>query len=138
MLRKVNNYIIDWNLFGETINSWSFLYTHCIRSGDMEGKVNLLIDCPVWSNYLPHYYILYWNLPKVTCLKCRTWHKYLIPKCSGSQHTDNLLPLKYTNQLIDYIYDWGCRGCNRMVIRFTTTYAISAYHHQSCEFGSRP
>jgi len=24
----------------------------------------------------------------------------------------------------------------RMVIGFTTTYVISAYHHQSCEFGS--
>ena len=24
---------------------------------------------------------------------------------------------------------WGCRGCDRMVIRFTSTYAVSAYHH---------
>ena len=23
----------------------------------------------------------------------------------------------------------GCRGCDRMVVGFTTTYAISAYHH---------
>ena len=27
---------------------------------------------------------------------------------------------------------WGHRGC--MVVRFTTTWAISAYHHKSCEF----
>jgi len=27
--------------------------------------------------------------------------------------------------------------CDRMVVGFTTTYAISAYHHWSCEFESR-
>ena len=31
-----------------------------------------------------------------------------------------------------------CRGHDRMVVRFTTTYAISAYHHWCCEFESRP
>ena len=29
------------------------------------------------------------------------------------------------------------RGRNRMVVGFTTTYAISAYHHWCCEFESR-
>jgi len=28
---------------------------------------------------------------------------------------------------------WGHRGCDRMVGGFTTTYAISAYHHWCCE-----
>jgi hypothetical protein len=28
---------------------------------------------------------------------------------------------------INYIVD--CRGRDRMVVRYTTTYAISAYHH---------
>ena len=28
----------------------------------------------------------------------------------------------------------GRRGHDRMVVVFTTTYAISAYHHQLCEF----
>ena len=28
----------------------------------------------------------------------------------------------------------GCGGCDCMVVRFTTTYAISAYNHWSCEF----
>jgi len=28
----------------------------------------------------------------------------------------------------------GRRGHDRMVVGFTTTYAISAYHHQRCEF----
>jgi len=31
----------------------------------------------------------------------------------------------------------GCRGCDRMVVGFTTTYAISSYHHWCCEFESR-
>jgi hypothetical protein len=29
---------------------------------------------------------------------------------------------------------WCCRGHDRMVVEFTTTYAISADHHWSCEF----
>ena len=31
----------------------------------------------------------------------------------------------------------GRRGRDRMVVGFTTTYAISVYHHKSCEFESR-
>jgi hypothetical protein len=31
----------------------------------------------------------------------------------------------------------GRRGRDRMVVGFTTTYAISAYHHRCCEFESR-
>jgi len=35
------------------------------------------------------------------------------------------------------IQSWGCCDCDRMVVGFTTTYAISAYHHQSCNFKPR-
>ena len=42
---------------------------------------------------------------------------------------------------IHYIYIvygiGGHHGCDRMVVGFTTTCAISAYHHLSCEFESR-
>ena len=31
----------------------------------------------------------------------------------------------------------GRRGHDHMVVWFTTTYAINAYHHYSCEFESR-
>jgi hypothetical protein len=31
-----------------------------------------------------------------------------------------------------------CHGRNRMLVGFTTTYAISAYYHWCCEFDSRP
>ena len=31
----------------------------------------------------------------------------------------------------------GCRrGCDRMVVGFTSTYTVSGYHHESCEFES--
>jgi hypothetical protein len=37
-----------------------------------------------------------------------------------------------------FIQFWmGRRGCYRMVVGFTTTYAISTYHHLGCEFESR-
>jgi hypothetical protein len=32
---------------------------------------------------------------------------------------------------------WGRCGCDRMVVGFTTTYAIGANHHWCCEFESR-
>ena len=32
---------------------------------------------------------------------------------------------------------WDRRGRDRMVVGYTTTYAISAYHHWCCEFESR-
>ena len=35
------------------------------------------------------------------------------------------------------IYYRGRRSRDRMVVGFTTTYAISAYHHLCCEFKSR-
>jgi len=28
----------------------------------------------------------------------------------------------------------GLRGCDHMIVGFTTTYTISAYRHYSCEF----
>jgi hypothetical protein len=31
----------------------------------------------------------------------------------------------------------GHRGSDRMVVGYTTTYAISAYHHKRCEFEPR-
>ena len=31
----------------------------------------------------------------------------------------------------------GCRGRDRMVVGFITTYAIISYHHWCCEFESR-
>ena len=37
-----------------------------------------------------------------------------------------------------YHCDRGRRGRDRMVVGFTTTYAISAYHHGCREFESRP
>jgi len=33
-------------------------------------------------------------------------------------------------------FERGRRGCDHMVVGFTTTYAISAYHHLRCEFDS--
>ena len=37
----------------------------------------------------------------------------------------------------DHHFIRGRRGCDRMVVGFTTTYAIGAYHHWCLEFESR-
>jgi hypothetical protein len=41
------------------------------------------------------------------------------------------------HNLYTCILSRGCRGCDRMVVGITTTYAISAYHHKICKFESR-
>jgi hypothetical protein len=33
-------------------------------------------------------------------------------------------------------HETGCHGRDRMVVGFTTTYAIGAYHHKCCDFES--
>jgi len=46
----------------------------------------------------------------------------------------------YTGTLLKgcIIYDFGGHhGRDRMLVGFTATYAISAYHHWCCEFESR-
>ena len=46
--------------------------------------------------------------------------------------------LIYSYLALQNITAFGCRSSrNRMVVRLTTTYVISAYHHQYCEFESR-
>jgi hypothetical protein len=43
--------------------------------------------------------------------------------------------LLYTQKVNYYYFIFcGCHGHNCMVVGFTTTYAISAYHHKRCEF----
>ena len=42
-----------------------------------------------------------------------------------------------SSYLLCHCVSRGHRGCDRMVVGFTTTYAISAYHHWCCEFESR-
>jgi len=38
--------------------------------------------------------------------------------------------------MVGYIVYQGRLGRDRVVVGFTTTYALSAYHHLSCEFES--
>ena len=41
---------------------------------------------------------------------------------------------KYSGIQVGYSKLWGCHGRDRMIVGFTTTCAISAYHYWSCEF----
>ena len=50
-------------------------------------------------------------------------------------HIQHILTISYwTHALYPY---WGRRGHNRLVVGFTTTYAVIAYHHWCREFESR-
>jgi hypothetical protein len=40
------------------------------------------------------------------------------------------------NDILQIIFQYLSLGINRMVVGFTSTYAISAYHHKCCEFVS--
>ena len=46
----------------------------------------------------------------------------------------NIIKIRHKLELT---FQWVFRGSDRMVIGFTTTCAISAYHHWSCQFKSR-
>jgi len=44
--------------------------------------------------------------------------------------------ISYIVQLSTYTCARGRRGRNRVIVGFTTTYAINAYHHWCCDFKS--
>jgi hypothetical protein len=48
----------------------------------------------------------------------------------GQSRQPNINQLKFSD------FRRGNHGRDRMVVRFTTTYVISAYHNKSCEFES--
>ena len=73
--------------------------------------------CPlIYGFWLP---IMYLPILKISC---GSYHDFL----------DRVLLL--TRKLLS---QGGCRGRDPMLVGFTTTYAISAYHHWCCEFESR-
>ena len=45
--------------------------------------------------------------------------------------------LTWLSGYLSSVWFWARRGCNRMVVGFTTTCVIRAYHHLSCEFEAR-
>ena len=64
------------------------------------------------------------------------WRKPECQKKSTDQITDTLyhIMLYWVRLAMNVVR--GRRGCDRMLVAFTTTYAISTYHHW-CEFESR-
>ena len=46
----------------------------------------------------------------------------------------DVFAFQYCILMLDFQLHKGCRGRDRKVIRFPTTYAIRAYHHFWCEF----
>ena len=58
-------------------------------------------------------------------------------------HEDGMVILFFFFRIQSYVMSFvfftsgGRCGLNRMVVGFTTIYAISAYHHRCCEFESR-
>jgi hypothetical protein len=74
--------------------------------------------------------MLLWSIPNWESAKMSRWY-FRIPKwwrheCSSYPGTCILYHR--------HIWTEGRRGHDRMVVGFTTTCAISAYHHYSCEF----
>jgi hypothetical protein len=88
----------------------------------------------VFHNHFRLWVILIVEHTTVT-LKCRTAIKalFLYFNLCPSVMLDSL-SCSFT--YISFLFPRGRRGRDRMVVGFTTTYAISAYHHW-CEFKSR-
>jgi hypothetical protein len=91
--------------------------------------------------------ILWWSvlLVKETRLQRRENHRPVASHWQTLSH--NVVHLAYKLNKYQYSQSkfygpvhigWGAVvGCDHMVVGFTTTYAISAYHHWCCEFESR-
>jgi hypothetical protein len=58
-----------------------------------------------------------------------------------NRNSTDLIMDEIKTRLFMLFWSWhslgGRRGRDRMIVEFTTTYAISAYHHWCCEFESR-
>jgi len=72
------------------------------------------------------------------CVICSVGLWVLYPMLLGPLDCLYFINLWISLQFMYNIYLlWDYQGCDRMVVGFTTTYAISAYHHWCCEFESR-
>jgi hypothetical protein len=80
--------------------------------------------CAILSSWQTRSFLIHLGQSIVLCVVfyCGSYHDFL----------DRVLLL--TRKLLS---QGGCRGRDPMLVGFTTTYAISAYHHWCCEFESR-
>ena len=100
-----------------------------------------IFEMPQFSNKLHH--ILYWITHTLSPQGINiTYYKVEAkPPAMRSLLPYNLLSwwtLSYLNSGFYQRSKRGHRGRDRMVVRFTTTYVISVYHHWCCEFEYRP
>ena len=70
-------------------------------------------------------------------LVCIQWFTFILLITLRGNQMLRGVPTAYLIYLYILIVIWDRHGRNRMVVRFTTTYAISAYHHWSCDFEPR-
>ena len=63
------------------------------------------------------------------------YHEYYPKRClTGNYMFSSEHEISDISKLHFHSCIWGRRGRDRMVVRFTATCAISAYHHERCEF----
>jgi hypothetical protein len=119
---------------------WRMLILECSQGcygrtdGWMDGRTDGWTDGQTWWNqYTPlqlccgGYKKKIWPSQKNIIIdQKKLYHSW------GSQSDSNLI-----RSLWVCTAKRGCRGRDCMVVGFTTTYAISAYHHWCCEFESR-
>ena len=64
------------------------------------------------------------------------WNLYPNPRWPFVRLFKDLFFLYYKQFCLYRLHFGGCCGHDRMVVEFTTTCAISAYHHERCKFES--
>ena len=80
-------------------------------------------ECKGWC--MGRFAAVWWQVVLFMKKNIKNYYKYIIVLCF------------LLNPLVKYRHTWfinGCHGCDRMVVGFTTTCAISAYHYWSFEF----
>ena len=86
-----------------------------------------LVTCEVRHSCPPK--ILWKDVSSLFCPNNTNYYHCLQIKYEETYEDICKRPIKVTPGTYLYIYSRGHRGCDHMVVGFTTTYAISAYYH---------
>jgi hypothetical protein len=115
---------------------------HCVSCPSIDG-----FWLPFWylqtflTDYWPSERIYYHTIHILCLLEICGVTKQIMSTFTSVNILKRKTPIKNTTVLSCHLRKskdtksrWGRRGRDRMVVGFTTTYAISAYHHWCCEF----
>ena len=126
-------------------SSWTLLHQNRKLSSRISLQNRLFCLCRLPAVYKFNLTIPCYFRTNVKLMNCKlhlgnnVWYYVLYPMMVNIEQIFiiNYCNVRFTFVHITAAYLKGRRGRDRMVVGFTTTYAISAYHYWCCEFEAR-